>query len=156
MTVAALTLEDARRHAEETVKRSKTSFGPGMRILSKARREGMYAVYAFCREVDDIADEAGSLEEKRAGLAEWRAEVERLYDGHPQKPTGVALLEPVRRFNLPKDEFLLVIEGMEMDAEGPVVAPPPSPLPTSPPPVPGAVGQPSPPVFWVPQTQGST
>lgn len=151
MTSAAITLEDARRHAEETVKRSKTSFGPGMRILSKARREGMYAVYAFCREVDDIADEGGALEEKRAGLAEWRTEIDRLFDGTPQTPTGVALLEPVRRFNLPREEFLLVIEGMEMDAEGPIVAPPMEQLFAYTRRAAGAVGQLSMPVFGAPR-----
>ncbi len=150
MTAATISLEDARRHAEETVKRSNTSFGPGMRILSKARREGMYAVYAFCREVDDIADEGGSREQKRKDLAGWRAEIDRLYGGAPLTPTGVALLEPVRAFNLPKQEFLLVIEGMEMDAEGPVVAPPMETLFAYTRRVAGAVGQLSMPIFGAP------
>lgn len=123
MTAAVIATEDARRHAEETVKRSGTSFGPGMRILSKPRREGMYAVYAFCREVDDIADEGGTLDQKRTGLAEWRTEIDRLYNGCPETPTGAALSEPVQNFGLPKEEFILVIEGMEMDAEGPIIAP---------------------------------
>ena len=123
MLATAISPDDARRHAEETVKRSKTSFGPGMRILSKPRREGMYAVYAFCREVDDIADEGGTREEKLAALNEWRAEIDRLYDGAPQTPTGVALLVPVRQFDIPKEEFILMIEGMEMDAKGPIIAP---------------------------------
>lgn len=150
MTAATISLEDARRHAEETVKRSNTSFGPGMRILSKTRREGMYAVYAFCREVDDIADEGGSREQKRKDLAGWRAEIDRLYGGAPLTPTGVALLEPVRAFNLPKQEFLLVIEGMEMDAEGPVVAPPMETLFAYTRRVAGAVGQLSMPIFGAP------
>jgi phytoene synthase len=151
MTLAGtITLEDARRHAEETVKRSNTSFGPGMRILSKPRREGMYAVYAFCREVDDIADEGGSREEKRKDLTGWRAEIDRLYAGNPQTPTGTALLEPVRSFKLPKQEFLLVIEGMEMDAEGPIVAPPMETLFAYTRRVAGAVGQLSMPIFGAP------
>lgn len=153
MNAAAITIEDARRHAAETVRRSKTSFGPGMRILSKARRDGMYAVYAFCREVDDIADEGGSIEEKRAGLAAWRAEIERLFDGRPQTPTGIALLEPVQQFDLPKDEFILVIEGMEMDAEGPIVAPPMDRLLAYTRRAAGAVGQLSMPVFGAPQSK---
>jgi presqualene diphosphate synthase len=155
MTAAAIDMKDARRHAEETVKRSKTSFGPGMRILSKDRREGMYAVYAFCREVDDIADEGGTREEKRAGLAEWREEIDRLYAGAPETPTGVALLEPVRRFHLSKDEFLLVIEGMEMDAEGPVVAPSLETLAAYTRRVAGAVGQLSMPIFGAPPGKAS-
>lgn len=155
MTAAAINLEDARRHAEETVKRSGTSFGPGMRILSKPRREGMYAVYAFCREVDDIADEEGPLEEKRRGLAEWRAEIDRVFEGRPQTPAGAALIEPVRRFHLPREEFILVIEGMEMDAEGPIVAPPMERLCAYTRRAAGAVGMLSMPVFGAPGGQAS-
>lgn len=155
MLAAAISPEDARRHAEETVKRSKTSFGPGMRILSKARREGMYAVYAFCREVDDIADEGGTREEKLAALNEWREEIDRLYDGAPARPTGVALLEPVRRFGIPKEEFILMIEGMEMDAKGPIVAPSLDELAAYTRRVAGAAGQLSMPVFGAPKGQAS-
>ncbi len=148
---AGISMSEARRHAYETVKRSKTSFGPGMRILSKARRQGMYAVYAFCREVDDIADEGGSLTEKRAGLAAWREEIDRLFEKAPQTPTGVALLETVQNFNLPKEEFILVIEGMEMDAEGPVIAPTLETLFAYTRRAAGAVGQLSMPVFGAPK-----
>jgi len=155
MTAATISVEDARRHAEETVKRSKTSFGPGMRILSKPRREGMYAVYAFCREVDDIADEGGDIEEKRKALAEWRTEIDRIYEGRPQKPTGIALLETVSAFNLSKSEFILMIEGMEMDAEGPVVAPSLEKLFAYTRRVAGAVGQLSMPVFGAPAGEAS-
>ena len=115
--------QEARDHAKRVVEESGTSFGPGMRILSKERREAMYAVYAFCREIDDIADEAGSREEKMAALESWREEIDCIYSGVPQKLTGVALLEPVKRFALPRDEFILLIEGMEMDAQGPIQAP---------------------------------
>lgn len=146
-----ISMIDARQHAYDTVKRSKTSFGPGMRILSKARREGMYAVYAFCREVDDIADEGGTLEEKREGLAAWREEIDRLYEQKPQTPTGVALLETVRNFDLPKEEFLLVIEGMEMDARGPIIAPDLETLFAYTRRAAGAVGQLSMPVFGAPK-----
>lgn len=146
-----ITPEEAHRHARAVVERSKTSFGPGMRILSKPRREGMYAVYAFCREVDDIADEAGSLEEKREGLSAWRAEIDRIYEGEPQTPTGVALLAPVRMYNLPKEEFFLMIEGMEMDAEGPVIAPSLDQLFAYTRRVAGAAGLLSMPVFGAPQ-----
>lgn len=155
MTAAVINVEDARRHAEETVKRSGTSFGPGMRILSKPRREGMYAVYAFCREVDDIADEGGSVEEKRAGLAEWRAEIDRVFEGRPQTPAGAALIEPVKRFHLSRDEFILVIEGMEMDAEGPIVAPTMERLYAYTRRAAGAVGMLSMPVFGAPPGQTS-
>ena len=153
MSAAEISLEDARRHAAETVKRSKTSFGAGMRILSRERREAMYAIYAFCREVDDIADEGGTRNEKMTALAEWRREIERVYAGAPQTPTGHALKEVVRRFDLPREEFILVIEGMEMDAAGPVVAPILEELYAYTRRAAGAVGMLSMPVFGAPRNQ---
>ncbi len=153
MSAAEISLEDARRHAAETVKRSKTSFGAGMRILSRERREAMYAIYAFCREVDDIADEGGTRDEKMAALAEWRREIERVYAGAPQTPTGHALKEVVRRFDLPRQEFILVIEGMEMDAAGPVIAPSLEDLYAYTRRAAGAVGMLSMPVFGAPRNQ---
>jgi presqualene diphosphate synthase len=113
----------AQAHVEAVVRKSGTSFGLGMRILSRPRREAMHAVYAFCREIDDVADEPGPLEGKRRDLAMWREAIEALFAGRPDRPTTVALLEPVARFALPKAEFLLLIEGMEWDAEGPILAP---------------------------------
>ncbi len=153
MTAAAVTPEAARRHAQETVKRSGTSFGPGMHILSKERREAMYAIYAFCREVDDIADDDGPLTQKRERLTTWREEIERLYCGAPTTPTGVALMEHVRRFDLPRAEFILVIEGMEMDAGGPIVAPTLEGLFAYTRRVAGAVGMLSMPVFGAPRSK---
>lgn len=111
-----MTPEDDLRHVHDVVKRSGSSFLWGMRILSKPRREAMYAIYAFCREVDDIADEPGLESDKRTALQAWRAEIDRLYDGRPEYPTGRALLEPVRAFDLPREEFLTVIDGMETDS----------------------------------------
>ena len=113
----------------------------------------MYAIYAFCREVDDIADEGGAREEKIAGLAEWRREIERVYAGAPQTPTGLALKDVVRRFDVQKEEFILVIEGMEMDAKGPVVAPSLDGLLAYTRRAAGAVGMLSMPVFGAPRNQ---
>ena len=76
----------------------------------------MHAIYAFCREVDDIADEPGEIADKAQALAAWRQEISRLYAGHPTWPTTKALLRPVKRFGLPEREFLAVIDGMEIDA----------------------------------------
>ncbi|MBI1364927.1 MAG: hypothetical protein GC153_03095 [Alphaproteobacteria bacterium] len=156
MSASALpSLEDARAHAEATVKRSGTSFAAGMRILSKPRREAMHAIYAFCREVDDIADDDAPLAVKRRGLTDWRAEIDRLFDGGPETPTGAALLPAVQAFDLPKKEFLLMIEGMEMDAEGPIVAPPMSTLFAYTRRVAGSVGMLSMPVFGAPRGEAS-
>jgi phytoene synthase len=102
---------------------SGTSFGPGMAILPRARREAMHAVYAFCRMVDDIADGPFAAADKRRALDLWRDEISRLYGGAPQSLVGRALHPAVIAFQLPEREFHLMIEGMEMDADGPIVAP---------------------------------
>ncbi|MEO0962703.1 MAG: presqualene diphosphate synthase HpnD [Pseudomonadota bacterium] len=119
----SMAVEDAARHAAEIVKRSGTSFAAGMRILSRERREAMYAIYAFAREVDDVADEGGTYDERMIGLAAWRDEIARCYETTPQTPVGVALVPAIRRFDLDRHEFEMLIEGMVMDVEGPLVAP---------------------------------
>ncbi len=116
-------IDEARAHARSVVEASGTSFGPGMRILSKERREAMFAVYAYCREIDDIADEEGTRDEKIDALKEWYVEIDQIYQGNPSKLTGIALAEAIVRFNLPKEEFTLLLEGMEMDASGPIQGP---------------------------------
>jgi phytoene synthase len=108
--------DQARDHVESVVKDSGTSFYWGMRCLPAEKRNAMYAVYAFCREVDDIADGDGEEADKLARLGLWRGEIERLYGEHPRRPVSVALLEPVERFQLRKEDFLALVAGMEMDA----------------------------------------
>ena len=107
---------DPRAHVNRVVARSGTSFLWGMRVLPAERRHAMYAIYAFCREVDDIADEPGEVADKRRALAAWREEIDRLYAGRPEWLTTRALQAPVRRFELPREEFLAIIDGMEIDA----------------------------------------
>lgn len=109
--------------AAEVTARSGTSFGPGMAILPRARRQAMHAVYAFCRMVDDIADGPFAPEQKRAALSAWKDEIRALYAGAPQSAVGRALAPGVSAFGLPEAEFQLMIEGMEMDAAGPIIAP---------------------------------
>ena len=82
-----------------------------MRMLPEDRRNGMYAVYAFCREVDDIADDAPAAE-KAAGLAAWRDEIEAVYAGRPRLLVARALVRPVERYRLRKSDFHDVIDGM--------------------------------------------
>src|SRR5215213_4381337 len=94
-----------------------TSFYRGMRVLPPDRRHAMYAIYAFCRIVDDIADEAGSLQEKRIGLAAWRGHVAGLYRGESGGPVTRVLVPAVQRFGLREADFLAIIDGMQMDAE---------------------------------------
>lgn len=109
-------LTASKAHAKRLVERSGSSFYWGMRLLAKPKREAMFAIYAFCREVDDIADGDLSAEDKRRALDEWRGEIEALYRGHPSRPTSIALLEPVMQFDLPRAEFDLMIDGMAIDA----------------------------------------
>ncbi|MBX9814137.1 MAG: squalene synthase HpnD [Proteobacteria bacterium SG_bin5] len=96
---------------------SGSSFYAGMRVLPKAEREAMYAVYAFCRAVDDIADDQqGDAEGRRAELEAWRADIDRLYaGGDPGRAALVA--EAVERFQLNRTDFHAVINGMLMDVE---------------------------------------
>ncbi len=140
---------------EAIVARSGTSFGLGMRILTPPRRAAMHAVYAFCRAIDDIADEPAPVAEKRAGLAAWRAEIAALYAGRPGTAIGRALLRPVAEYHLPESEFLLLIEGMEWDAEGPIIAPDMARLRAYCRRVAGAVGQLSMPIFGAPPGEAS-
>ncbi len=102
--------------AAEIVRRAKSSFYWAMRRLPAERRNAMFAVYAFCREVDDIADEPGMEAEKNRRLDEWRDEIERLYAGDAKAPVSRALASPVARFGLRREDFLHVIDGMKIDA----------------------------------------
>jgi phytoene synthase len=100
-----------------------TSFYWAMRLLPADRRAAIFAVYAFCRTVDDIADDEPDRQKRQAGLAEWRREIDALYAGAPRHRITRALIGGVRVFGLRRADFLAIIDGMEMDAEGPIVAP---------------------------------
>ena len=108
---------------EAIVRAAGTSFYHGMRVLPPDRRHAMYGIYAFCRIVDDIADEAGTLQEKRLGLAAWRDRIAGLYSGHTDGPVTRVLAAAVPRFQLRQEDFIAVIDGMETDAETVVLAP---------------------------------
>lgn len=102
---------------------SGSSFYTAMRLMPKAEREAMFAIYIFCRLVDDIADDGTRPRPARAtALAEWRRDLDALYAG---RPAGQAdfLGEPVRAFGLKQADFLDVIEGMEMDVVADIRAP---------------------------------
>lgn len=120
---AAPELAAAQAHVQAVVRASGSSFYWSMRLLPRAKRDAMYAVYAFCREVDDVADGDLALARKLEQLQRWRDEVEALFAGCPTRPTARALLEPVERFDLPRSEFEAMIDGMEMDAAERMQAP---------------------------------
>ncbi len=103
-------------YVESVVRRSGSSFYWAMRLLPAEKRRAMFAIYAFCREVDDIADGPAPTADKLDQLARWRAEIDRLYGGGARWPTSQALTEPIARFGLPKSDFRDLIDGMETDA----------------------------------------
>ena len=108
---------------ELRVRQAGTSFYWGMRLLTAERRAAMFAIYVFCREVDDIVDGDLPIAEKHRQLDGWRIEINAIYRGDPATDIGHALLSPVRRFGLQQDDFMAVIDGMQMDADGPIRAP---------------------------------
>ena len=123
--IAELPAATAAERAEiaRQVRSASTSFYWAMRLLARQRREAIFAVYAFCRAVDDIADSGHTVARKKALLAEWRGEVHGLFAGHAKTPVARALIDPARSFGLERGDFMAVIEGMEMDVDGPIVAP---------------------------------
>jgi phytoene synthase len=120
MSLAEDTTETGARQVSATARKS--SFYLAMRILEPERREAMYAIYAFCRAVDDIADEEGDRDERRRQLDEWRRDLEELYEGRIHQRCA-QLAEPVRRFGLKLADFEAVIDGMQMDVDQDICAP---------------------------------
>ena len=108
---------------EAVVRAAGTSFRRGMAVLPPARRQAMYAIYAFCRIVDDIADDPAPFETRRPRLEEWRARVAALYRGEAADAVTRVLLVAVGEFGLRQADFEAVIDGMEMDAATTIVAP---------------------------------
>lgn len=106
--------------AETSVSRS--SFYAAMRVLPAEQRRAMFAIYAFCRAVDDVADGRGDRQARLADLARWRMDIEALFRGAPTSRVR-ALSEPIRTFDLQREDFLSIIDGMEMDARADIRAP---------------------------------
>lgn len=100
-----------------------SSFYWAFRFLPRERRQAIFAVYAFCRTVDDIADKDGVVDAKLDALQAWRGEINRLFAGVPTHGVTRALLDPVARFDLHEQDFLAILDGMVMDAAGQMVAP---------------------------------
>ncbi|OYY95980.1 MAG: squalene synthase HpnD [Hydrogenophilales bacterium 28-61-23] len=99
---------------------SGSSFYYSFRFLAPERRRAIVAFYAFCREVDDIADECHDSNLARTKLAWWHDEIARLYAGNPGHPVTLALAEAIAPYHLPQDAFEQIIDGMEMDLSQPV------------------------------------
>ena len=94
---------------------SGSSFYYSFRLLPEPRRRAITALYAYCREVDDVVDEVHDPAVAQAKLAWWRLEIARVYDGTPQHPVGLALAGVVRDHRLRREHLEAVIDGMAMD-----------------------------------------
>lgn len=104
-------------YCQQKAAASGSSFYYSFLFLPKPRREAITALYAFCREVDDVADECSDIQVARTKLAWWRAEVANLYAGNPQHPVTQAIAPAVGEYNLAEEHFLEIIDGMEMDLD---------------------------------------
>lgn len=115
--------DDPKRYAAEITKASGSSFYLPMKLLPRPRREAMLALYAFCRETDDVADEIEDDALSNALIKAWAEEIEALFDGRPNHPVSHALVTPIARYKLPKAHFLDILEGFEMDRSGAMLRP---------------------------------
>jgi squalene synthase HpnD len=135
---------------------SGSSFYAAMRLLPAPERAAMFAIYAFCRVVDDVADEPGPTPaERRVELDRWRADVAGLFAGSPA-PRIAYLDEHVRRFGLREADFLAIVDGMEMDVGAPIIAPDYATLDLYCDRVASAVGRLSVKIFGMPDGPGET
>ncbi len=147
-----MTLETA-ASASTGASASGSSFYAAMRILPREQREAMFQIYSFCRQVDDIADSDGPRPQRLAALQQWRDDIEALYQGHP--PARLRDYVPsVRKFDLAREDFLAVVDGMEMDVPQDIRAPDSATLDLYCDRVASAVGRLSVRVFGLPREEG--
>ncbi len=112
--------------ASRVTRRSRSNFYYAFLTLPRPRREALYAVYAFCRTVDDIADlgvdGATDPAAQHAALTRWRHEVARCYEPGraPEHPIARQLAEAVRAYGIPRDAVEAIIEGVALDVDGAV------------------------------------
>jgi phytoene synthase len=102
-------------YCQQKAAASGSSFYYSFLFLPRERRRAITALYAFCREVDDVVDETSDPQLAATKLAWWRAEVANLYAGKPQHPVTKALLPFIEKYSLARENLGEVIDGMEMD-----------------------------------------
>ncbi len=102
-------------YCQQKAAASGSSFYYSFLFLPAEKRRAITALYAFCREVDDVADEVSDIGVARTKLAWWRTEVANLFAGHPQHPVTRALQPFVAKFGLDSGRMNEIIDGMEMD-----------------------------------------
>ena len=102
-------------YCQDKAAKSGSSFYYSFMFLPAERRQAITALYAFCREVDDVVDECHDLSLAQTKLEWWRQEVGRIYGGLPTHPVGHALKDVLKGFRLPQEQLLEIIDGMAMD-----------------------------------------
>ena len=103
------------QYCQQKAAQSGSSFYYSFLFLPPQRRQAITALYAFCREVDDVVDESSDPQIARTSLGWWRSEIARMAQNEPSHPVTRALQPHVKTFDLPIDQLLAVIDGMEMD-----------------------------------------
>jgi len=103
------------QYCKQKATQSGSSFTVSFIFLPKDKREAMTALYAFCREVDDVVDECSDYNVAQIKLNWWKSEIANLYDNKPQHPVSKALQPVIAQFHLAQEHFLEIIDGMEMD-----------------------------------------
>ncbi len=106
------------KYCEDKTRGSGSSFFYAFLFLSPEKRRAMMSLYAFCREVDDIADEIKDKEVAMPKLGFWREEVDRVYAGEARHPVGIELMWTVKHYPIEKEQLTEMIEGMMMDVVG--------------------------------------
>ena len=132
---------------------SGSSFYAAMRILPREQRETMFQIYSFCRQVDDIADSDGPRPERLAALQKWRDDIDALYQGRPPERLH-EYVASIKKFDLQREDFLAIVDGMEMDVPQDIRAPDLATLDLYCDRVASAVGRLSVRVFGLPQEDG--
>ncbi|WP_028454871.1 presqualene diphosphate synthase HpnD [Chitinilyticum litopenaei] len=107
------------QYCEDKAAKSGSSFYASFRFLPTDKRRAITALYAFCREVDDVVDETHDEQVARTTLNWWRGEIDQMYAGNPQHPVTRALLPAVKAYDLQREHFLEIIDGMQMDLDVP-------------------------------------
>ena len=108
---------DPHAYCQEKAAASGSSFYYSFLFLPPERRRAITALYAFCREVDDVVDECTDTAVARAKLAWWRNEIAAAYRGDAQHPVARALAEVAPRYNLPEARLNEIIDGMQTDLD---------------------------------------
>jgi phytoene synthase len=104
-------------YCQDKTAKSGSSFYYSFLFLPETQRKAITALYAFCREVDDVVDECSDTDLARSKLNWWRAEIFGTFDGKPSHPVCQALTTSIANFNLPREHFIEIIDGMEMDLQ---------------------------------------